>query len=73
MLRMDDDRLEWAALDPLILSGEKLRFLAKVRLATGSELLEALEILQQRYDVLRKSRPTEFHCSHEEYWKGFHS
>lgn len=73
MPRMNDDRLEWAALDPLILSGEKLRFLAQVRLATGSDLPEALEILQLRYEILRRSRPTEFHCSHEEYWKGFHS
>jgi hypothetical protein len=69
----DDWRLPWDELDPLVLSGAKLAFIAKVREATGTGLSEAIELLRSRYDVLRRLRPADFSQTHEEYWDGFYS
>ena len=73
MTESHDERLQWDLLDPLILSGSKIEFLMRAREATGVGIPEALEILRSRYDVLRRTRPEAFHCSDEDYWKGFYS
>jgi hypothetical protein len=69
----EDDRLNWDALDPLVLSGAKLEFIVRVREATSVTLPDAQDILVRRYDVLRRSRPQDFAQSHEDYWAGFYS
>ena len=73
MLDEDDSRLDWATLDALVLSGQKLEFVRRVQEATSSALGEALNLLVRRYDFLRCSRSEDFACMHEEYWRGFRS
>jgi hypothetical protein len=68
-----DKDLPWDELDPLILAGAKVHFLKRVCDASGMDLRAALELLDDRYNLLRQTRPDEFQCSHEEYWKGFYS
>jgi hypothetical protein len=69
----EDERLDWESLDPLVFAGSKLEFLVQVQASTGVGLQKALEILTARYDILRRSHPDAFICSHDEYWKGFYS
>jgi len=69
----DDERLQWEALDPLVLSGAKLQFLMKVQELTGCSLPEAQDLLRSRYDLLRRERPNDFAQSHDDYWDGFYS
>lgn len=68
-----EDQADWQALDPLVLSGAKLQFIVQVQAVRGIGLPEALDLLRRRYEYLRKSRPQDFHCTHEEYWQGFYS
>jgi len=68
-----DEDLPWEELDALILSGEKIHFLKSVCDASGMGLKEAITLLYERYELLRRTRPDEFQCSEAEYWKGFYS
>ena len=71
MVEFTDDRLNWEALDRLVLSRYPIQFLVQVQEATGITLREALELLYARYEALRRSRPDDFCCGHDDYWKGF--
>jgi hypothetical protein len=66
-------RLDWSSLDGLVLSAQKLEFVRRVQEATSSSLDEAHDLLVRRYDFLRRSRPRDFTCAHDEYWRGFRS
>ncbi len=69
----NDPRIDWDALDVLVLSGQRVQFLARVCDAADVDLKEAMDALQRRYDLLRRSRPHDFTQTHEEYWKDFYS
>jgi len=73
MGEFDDERMQWDALDPLVLSGAKLEFIVAVREATGIGLSEAQDLLHRRYDLLRRERPQDFTRSHDAYWADFYS
>ncbi|MFC4517754.1 MULTISPECIES: hypothetical protein [Streptomyces] len=44
-----------------------------IREASKCTLHEALDLFAQRYEQLRRERPTDFQLSREEYGRGFHS
>ena len=57
--------------DLLILQNRKLECLALMAEVHASTLAARLVMLTARYDHLRQSRPEEFVCSHEDYWRDF--
>ncbi|MFF1681623.1 hypothetical protein ACFVYG_36950 [Streptomyces sp. NPDC058256] len=59
--------------DDLILSKQIIRGLQALREHLCCSLHEALDVFAARYEVLRKERPDDFACSHDEYWVGFYS
>ena len=73
MTSVDDAGFDWDELDPLIVAGRKLEFVARVRTSAKLSFVEAHDILVARYDHLRRTRPDAFSCSHEEYWREFFS
>lgn len=64
---------QWKAIDDLILRGWIINGLKAIRAATGAGVHAAIDIYHERYDLLRQTRPAEFNCEHEEYWKEFYS
>lgn len=70
---MDVESAElWSEIDALILSRCILQSLVRIREASGVSLKDALDLLSERYRLLRAERPDEFCCSSEEYWEGFY-
>ena len=59
---------EWATINDAILSCNILEALKKIRELCGVGLNEAKDIHWERYQQLRKERPGDFTCSHDEYW-----
>ena len=64
---------EWTEIDGHIFGGRILLALQAIRKLAGIGLKEAMDIHFQRYQRLRKERPGQFSCSHEEYWRDVYS
>jgi hypothetical protein len=64
---------QWKPIDDWILRGWIINAIKAIKEAAGVGLREAGDIFHDRYDKLRESRPGEFACDHDEYWKGFYS
>jgi hypothetical protein len=64
---------DWDEVDRLIVEGQRIQAVQAIRAARGCGLPIALEILADRYTLLRKIRPNDFTQSHEDYWTGFYS
>lgn len=58
-----------ADIDARILACDILGALIRIRAACGCGLNDAKSIHADRYRQLREQRPTEFACSHEDYWR----
>jgi hypothetical protein len=64
---------QWKPIDEWILRGWIINAIEAIREAAGVGLREAGDIFHDRYDLLRVSRPGEFLCDHDEYFKEFYS
>lgn len=63
----------WEAIDREILAGRKIQAIVLIREEFGSGIPEAVDILSQRYESLRRTRPAAFTTGPDTYWDGFHS
>jgi hypothetical protein len=63
----------WRFIDDLIFANKKTSAIKEIRAMTCGGIVEALQILTDRYNKLRTEAPDRFNCSHEEYWSGFYS
>ncbi len=70
MLNVARDQADelWIAIDECILQCDILGALKAIRSAYECGLNDAKKIHIVRYRHLREQRPTEFACSHEQYW-----
>jgi hypothetical protein len=64
--------VNWATVDPEILAGHKLLAILAIK-ASGASLTEALHLLNERYELLRQTRPNDFSVPPDRYWDGFYS
>jgi hypothetical protein len=64
---------QWKPIDDLILRGWIINGLKAIRAASGVGVHAAMDIYHERYNLLRETRPAEFNCEHEEYWKDCYS
>jgi hypothetical protein len=62
-----------AEVDSLILSGHMLRAIMSIRKHTGAGVKDAIDLHFERYKELRRARPADFQCTHEEYWREVYS
>jgi hypothetical protein len=64
---------QWKPIDEWILRRWIIDALKAIKAASGVGIAAALDVFHERYKMLRESRPGEFACEHEEYWKDFYS
>ena len=67
---MDPTAEQWAAIDDRILACDILGALIRIRAACGVGLNDAKVIHAERYRRLREQQPTDFACTHDDYWRG---
>ena len=63
----------WVEIDPLVIANNKLVAIKRIRDHCECPLHDALGIFVDRYRHLRKSMPSKFHETDDEYWAGFES
>jgi len=63
--------VQWADIDALILAGEIIEAIRRIKSACGVSLREAMDLNRARYQQLRLQRGAEFACSDQEYWSGY--
>jgi hypothetical protein len=60
-----------AEIDALILAGNIIPAMARIKTACGVSLPDARDLFRARYRQLRAERGVEFACGDEEYWSGY--
>ena len=63
----------WDEIDEMIVTRRILPAVEAVRQLSGCSLSRAIELLSDRYGVLRERRPHDFTVGPDEYWQGFYS
>ena len=64
----DEQRAE---IDSLILAGEILNAIGRIKTACRITLRDAMVLNRERYRQLRTERPDAFRCDDQEYWSGY--
>jgi hypothetical protein len=63
----------WDEIDEMIVGRRILAAIRAIRDLSDCSLSRAIELLSDRYEVLRKGRPKDFAVGPDEYWQGFDS
>jgi hypothetical protein len=63
----------WEPIDKDIFEHRVLHALIQIRKTMGCGLKEAIDIVHQRYEELRRTFPERFTVGADEYWIGFES
>lgn len=63
----------WDEIDEMIVTQRILPAVQAIRQLTGCSLSRAVELLSDRYGLLRKWRPHEFTVGPDEYWQGVYA
>ena len=67
-----NDAEKWETIDELIFNRSVLLALKQIRIIFDCGLREAIDIVYERYDKLRRSEArNRFTCSADKYWEGF--
>ncbi|WP_143728209.1 hypothetical protein [Micromonospora cremea] len=61
---------DWDHLNRLIVEGRRIQAVQAIRASCGCAIPEALDMLAERYALLRAARPDDFKQSHDDYWQG---
>jgi hypothetical protein len=64
----DEQRAE---IDALILAGDIIAGMSRIKKACGVSLPDARDLFRARYRQLRRERGAEFACGDEEYWRNY--
>ena len=63
----------WADIDDHIVNKRVIESITAIRAMQQVGIHEAIDLLRERYLMLRKERPTDFVCDDAAYWDGFYS
>jgi hypothetical protein len=70
-VRMHDN--DWGEIDDMIVTRRVLPAVQAIRQTSGCSLKRAIDLLSDRYRILRKRRPDDFTTGPDEYWDGVYS
>lgn len=63
----------WLEIDDLIVARKIIPAMQGIRSAEQCGLREAIDMFYERYELLRKTRPSDFTMSREEYGEGVYT
>ncbi|MBM7494351.1 hypothetical protein JOD64_005573 [Micromonospora luteifusca] len=63
----------WQSIDDLIVQRRIILAMQAIRQAEGCSLQRAIDVFAERYELLRRTRPDDFHVSRDEYGHGVYT